>query len=195
MITYPMKRLLVLPLLVLVALVAAGAPASAGLKTATVEFGAYPSIARAASGDTVELAGEGSFTLQPKSASGDAPQIAAAFGFVPRTFTHRDTDGYVVAEGTWEPTAVLSYQSYGPATEEQAAEFGGLPRGTEGGKMQIKVALYVNGEHVHDGIITIVCLLGVPPRNATEATLLKVLDTDDNFDQTVHSDNVFIRHV
>lgn len=170
-------------------------PAQAGSQTATVEFGAYPSVARADNGDTVELTGEGSFTLQPKSINGEAPQVAAAFGAVPRTFTHRDTQGNVLADGSWEPTAVLNYQSYGPATEEQSAEFGGLPPGTEGGKLRMKVALVVDGAHVADGIITIICLLGEPPANADEATLLLIQDTGLNFNQGVHSDNVFIRHV
>ncbi|HEY3005718.1 MAG TPA: hypothetical protein VGJ44_25455 [Kribbellaceae bacterium] len=170
-------------------------PAVAAVKTATIEFGSYPSIARADNGDTVELAGEGTFTLQPKSIDGDAPRIAAAFGVVPRTFTHRDAGGNVLAQGTWEPTAVLSYRSFGPATEEQSAEFGGLPPGTEGGKVTMKVALLVGGVHVANGIITIVCLLGVPPANSEEATLLLVQDTGLNFNQPLSSDNVFLRHV
>jgi len=82
---------------------------------------------------------------------------------------------------------------FGPATAEQSAEFGGLPPGTEGGKMLLKVALFVNGVHVHDGIITIVCLLGVPPANAEESTLLLVQGTDYNFHTPLHGDNVFIR--
>ena len=94
----------------------------------------------------------------------DGDLVTAAFGPVPRTFTHRDAAGNVLADGTWEPTAVLSYRSFGPATPEQEAEFGGLPPGSEGGKVMIKVALFVGGVHVHDGIITIVCLLGQPPR-------------------------------
>ena len=167
--------------------------AVAGSKTATIEFGTLESIARADNGDTVEINGTGSFTLQPKSASGEAPAVEAAFGTFPRTFTHRDAAGAVLGSGTWEPTAVLSYQSYGPATEEQNAEFGGLPPGSEGGKVQFKVALYVGGVHVHDGIITIVCLLGVPPRNADEATLLLVQGTDHNFHTPLHGDNIFIR--
>jgi hypothetical protein len=169
------------------------ARAYAGSKTATVEFGTVESVARAANGDTVEINGEGSFTLQPKSAGGDAPTITAAFGSVPRTFTHRTATGTVLASGTWEPTAVLSYRSFGPATEEQSAEFGGLPPGTEGGKMLLQVALYVGGVHVHDGIVTIVCLLGTPPKNADESTLLLVQGTEFNFHTALRGDNVFIR--
>src|SRR5438105_12210679 len=140
------------------------ARALAGSKTATVSFGTIESVARAANGDTVTINGEGTFAVHPKSISGDGGAVAEAFGEIPRTFTHRDAQGNVLVEGTWEPTAVLSFESFGPATAEQEAEFGGLPPGSEGGKVMFKVALFVGGVHVHDGIITIVCLLGQPPR-------------------------------
>src|SRR6266436_3605423 len=86
------------------------APALAGSKTATVSFGTIESVARAANGDTVTINGEGG-------------AVAEAFGEIPRTFTHRDAQGDVLVEGTWEPTAVLSFESFGPATAEQEAEF------------------------------------------------------------------------
>jgi hypothetical protein len=170
-----------------------GSPAAwAGSKTATVEFGTLESVARASNGDTIEVSGAGSFNMQPKSVSGDAPVIEAAFGSVPRTFIHRDAQGNVLAEGTWESTAVLAYRSFGPATEEQNAELG-LPAGSEGGEVLIKVALFVDGAHVADGILTIVCELGKPPKNSEEATLLLVQGTSLNFNEVVSGDNIFIR--
>ena len=87
----------------------------------------------------------------------------------------------------------MSYRSFGPATAEQIAFFGGLPPGSEGGKVLFKVALFVGGVHVHDGIITIVCELGVPPKNSVESTLLLVQDTIYNFNEPVSGDNIFIR--
>ena len=179
-----------------VACIAAGAgsaPALAGSKTATISYGTIESVARAANGDTVEINGEGTFTLQPKSVSGDGGAVEEAFGSVPRTFTHRNSQGSVLAQGTWETTAVLSYQSFGPATPEQDAFFGGLPPGSEGGKVLLKVALYVGGVHVHDGIVTIVCHLGMPSPNAVESTLLLVQGTGFNFNEPVSGDNIFIR--
>src|SRR6266571_9258283 len=185
-----------LGVVLVVAVVCAGlssAPALAGSKTATISFGTEESVARASNGDTVEINGEGTFTLQPKSISGDGGAVAAAFGDIPRTFTHRDSNGNILASGTWEPTAQLSYRSFGPATAEQIAFFGGLPPGSEGGKVLFKVALFVGGVHVHDGIITIVCALGVPPKNSVESTLLLVQDTIYNFNEPVSGDNIFIR--
>ena len=170
-----------------------GAPAAAGSKTATIAFGTLESVARAANGDTVEINGEGTFTLQPKSISGDGGPVAAAFGEFPRTFTHRDAEGHVLAAGTWEPTEVLSYRSFGPATPEQDAFFGGLPPGSEGGEVHFKVELLVGGVHVANGIITIVCELGIPPKNSVEATLLLVQDFGLNFNEPLRGDNIFIR--
>jgi hypothetical protein len=169
------------------------APAMAGSKTATISFGTVESVARAANGDTIEINGEGTFTLQPKSISGDGGAVALAFGNVPRTFTHRDALGNLLVQGTWEPTDVLSYHSFGPATPEQDAFFGGLPPGSEGGKVLMKVALFVGGVHVHDGIVTIVCHLGLPPPSAVESTLLLVQGTGLNFNEPVTGDNIFIR--
>jgi hypothetical protein len=186
--------LLAVPLLALTAVSAVRMPAWAGAKSGTVDFGTIESVAQAANGDTVDVNGVGSFSLQPKSASSDAPLVTAAFGPVPNTFTHRAADGTVLAEGTWVPTAVLSYRSYGPATAEQISELGGLPDGSEGGKVMLKVALYVGGVHVHDGILTIVCLLGTPPAHAEESTLLLVQGTEYNFNHVVEGDNIFIRH-
>jgi hypothetical protein len=191
------RRVAVLVLAQLLALTAAAAirtPAWAGAKSSTVDFGTFESIARADNGDTVEVNGVGTFSLQPKSASGDGSLLTDAFGPVPRTFTHRDSVGNVRAEGTWEPTAVLSYQTYGPATAEQIAEFGGLPDGSEGGKVMLKIALFTDGVHAHDGILTIVCLLGVPPTHAQESTLLLVQGTEFNFNKVVEGDNLLIRH-
>jgi hypothetical protein len=188
---------LVLAAGVLLAAMAAGraaTPAQAGSKTATISFGTVESVARAPNGDTVELNGAGTFTLQPKSIAGDGGPVTDAFGPVPRTFTHRNAAGNVVAQGTWEPTDVLSYQSFGPATAEQNAFFGGLPPGSEGGKVMMKVALFVGGVHVHDGIVTIVCELGVPPKNSVESTLLLVQGTELNFNEVVSGDNIFIRN-
>jgi len=168
------------------------APALAGSKTALVSFGTFESVARAANGDTVTINGEGTFGLHPKSITGDSGAVVAALGEVPRTFTHRDAQGNVLAAGTWEPTSVLSFESFGPATSEQEAEFGGLPPGSEGGKVMFTAALFVGSVHVHDAIITIYCHLGEPRKNVVESTLMHVQGTRFNFNEAVSGDNIFI---
>lgn len=50
-----------------------------------------PTVATAANGDTIELAGEGTFTKHPKSLTGGG------------TFVHKDPDGNVVAAGPSPP--------------------------------------------------------------------------------------------
>lgn len=169
------------------------APALAGSKTAHIAFATFESVARAANGDTVTISGEGSFALQPKSISGDGGAIAEAIGELPRTFTHRDAQGNVLVEGTWEPTALLAYDSFGAVTPEQEAELGGFPPGSEGGKVMFKAALLVGGVRAHDAIITIYCQLGVPRKNVVESTLVQVQGTNLNFNEVVSGDNIFIR--
>ena len=80
----------------------ASAPALAGSKTATLEVGTIDSVARADNGDGAEVNGAATFSLQPKSVSGDASLITEAFGPVAPTFTHGNAGGDVLAEGTWE---------------------------------------------------------------------------------------------
>ena len=62
-----------------------------------------PAVARAASGETIELNGAGTFTLANKS-------ITAAGAFI-----HKSSTGEVVASGVWAVTELLSFQSYGLA--------------------------------------------------------------------------------
>jgi hypothetical protein len=169
------------------------APALAGSKAGQLAFVTFESVARAANGDTFTINGDGTFTPKPKSISGNGGVVAELIGEVPRTFTHRDAQGNVRAEGTWEPTALLSYHSFGPATPEQEAEMGGLPPGSEGGKVMFKAALFVVGVHVHDAIVTIYCHLGEPRKNVVEATLVHVQGTNLNFNDVVSGDNLFIR--
>jgi hypothetical protein len=169
------------------------APALAGSKTAQLSFGTFESVARAANGDTITISGGGTFTLQPKSINGNGGAIAEAIGELPRTFTHRDAEGNVLAEGTWEPMTLLNYQSFGPVTAAQEAELGSFPPGSEGGKVMFKVAFFVGGVHVHDAIITIYCMLGEPRKNVVEATLVQVQGTNLNFNEVVSGDNLFIR--
>jgi hypothetical protein len=60
-----------------------------------------PNVAEAPNGDRVAVTGEGMFTVHPKSVS--------AHG----TFTHSDSQGNVLGEGTWVATQLLDYQTYG----------------------------------------------------------------------------------
>src|SRR6266508_2003407 len=129
----------------------------------------------------------------PKSASGDGDAVAAAFGDVPRTFSPRRDPrrqrrhrGYLGARRSLE----LPLRSGDRGAEHRARR---PPARNEGGKVTIKVALLLHGADVHDGIITIVCLLGEPPKNAVESTLLPVEGTNLTFNEPVSGDIAIVR--
>src|SRR5919201_838521 len=60
-----------------------------------------PNTAQAPNGDQVAITGEGEFSIHPKSVDAEG------------TFTHTDSQGNVLATGTWTATQLLTYQSYG----------------------------------------------------------------------------------
>ena len=98
-----------------------------------------PDVATASNGHTIEIAGEGRLTLHPKSVTGEG------------TFVHKDANGEVVAEGTWEATQLLSFKEYGPLPV--------LPDDWRAGLAHIRVDLLVGGEKVAEGILTVGCRL------------------------------------
>jgi len=62
-----------------------------------------PAVARAASGDTIELSGAGTLSLASKS-------VTAA-----GAFTHRTSTGEILETGVWTASQLLSFKSYGIA--------------------------------------------------------------------------------
>src|SRR5713226_4503670 len=74
-----------------------------------------PDVAMATNGDTVTIAGSGTFTIHPDSVTGTG------------TFVHKDSSGTVLASGTWTATQLVSFVSYGSAGSS-------FPPGFEGGK-------------------------------------------------------------
>jgi hypothetical protein len=136
---------------------------------------ACPDVSRASSGETVEITGSGSFTVFSKSVTGSG------------NFTHKAADGTVVAKGTWEAVQLLSFQSYGSAAAQ------GLPKNLWGGKVLIRVQLFVGGNPVFTGILRVTCMLGdqIPP-SAMEGVRLAV-QTGPNFNKEVSGLTVFIK--
>jgi hypothetical protein len=136
---------------------------------------ACPDIARAPSGDTVEIRGSGRFTVHPK-------MIISGSG----TFTHKDANGNVVASGTWIVTELISFQSYG------SGEAQGLPANFWGGQGRFGVlltagAISLNGELVVD------CALGKVPGGAEEGVELLVPAAHINFNESVSGLTLYIR--
>ena len=135
-----------------------------------------PDVATASNGDTMEIAGEGTLSVHPKSVTGSG------------SFTHNFAGGGS-ASGTWTATELLSFKSYGspPAAV-------GLPPTWEAGKAIIRVHLIAENGLEFDGILTVGCVLpGVRvPGGAVEGSTLNVQDVI-NFNKAELGATLFIR--
>jgi hypothetical protein len=131
---------------------------------------ACPDVARASNGDTVSIAGSGTFTIHPDSVTGSG------------TFIHKDSAGNVKASGTWTATQLVSFVSYGSASLQ------GLPPNFEGGKAVIRVHASVGV----DAILTVYCVLGSPPSGVDEGIRLNVQNII-NFNTQAGGTTIFIR--
>jgi hypothetical protein len=100
-----------------------------------------PNTSFASNGEKVEIEGEGTLNIHPKSVTGGG------------TFTFYDADGNILEEGTWEATQLLSFVSYGPATPQ------GLPEQFEGGQFLMRIHLSTG----QDATLKVNCTLGTPP--------------------------------
>lgn len=174
-----MKSRLMTGLLVLVVL--ALAPASAMATNANGNHDHYqfsagappvegPDVAVAPNGSTVTLSGTGEFKAGPnKSASGGG------------TYTIKNASGETVASGSWTVDGVLGFVSYGNGTPQ------GTPPNFFGGQAKLHVTL----EGAGDGVLTITCLLGSPPKGADEGITL-ILGGGLNFTKSVEGETLFI---
>jgi len=135
---------------------------------------ACPDIAMADSGDTVEIAGSGTFSIHPNSATGGG------------TFTHMAPDGSVVGTGTWTATGLASFHSYGSgAAQDFPSEF-------FGGRAVIKVHLVATSGLAADGLLTVTCELGDKiPAGAMEGIRLNVQGLI-NFNREVSGLTVYV---
>ena len=87
---------------------------------------ACPDVSRADNGDTIQIAGSGALTTNPKTASGSG------------TFAHK-RGNTTVASGTWTATDLLSFQDYGTSSDPS------IPRVAHAGTALIAVHLVVTG--------------------------------------------------
>ena len=116
-------------------------------------------VATASNGDIIEVAGQGTLSIHPKTATGNG------------TFTHKDSDGTIVlGSGTWMATELLSFQEYGPSTDP--ANF---PPNLRAGYANIKVHLTGGGAEF-PGILRVYCVLpgAKVPASTPEGILLNI---------------------
>lgn len=177
------KRIALVSSLALAAFAALPMSGAAGSATQAYELEMdVPNIAQAPNGDSVAVTGGGEFSVHPKSveASGE--------------FTHTDSEGNTVAEGTWEATELLAYQSYGCGVvlgEEIPADFCG-------GKLKMRVLLTPEGTNLAiPAILTVFCIIGPNPPNShddpSEEGVTLVVPGFINFNDVVGGENVYIR--
>ncbi len=137
-----------------------------------LEETACPDIAKAPNGDTVEITGEGTLSIHPKTVTGGG------------TFVHKDPNGHERAHGTWTATKLLTFVGYGCGGGE-------FPPNFCGGKAQIQVHLTpANGGPGFDGELWVHCLIGNPPAGAKEGVRLSVPGVI-NFNKEVSGDTLF----
>jgi hypothetical protein len=138
-----------------------------------------PNTSMAPDGSTITMTGFGSMNAGPdKSVSGGG------------TYTTQNASGTTF--GTWTATQMLGFVSYGPATPQQSAEFGGLPTGSTGGEAKFEISLS-NGEA---GVLTIHCLLGSPPAAKTMMegiTLILGTGVGGEYTDIVSGETIFIQ--
>lgn len=133
---------------------------------------ACPDVTKAGNGDTVQIAGQGSLSVDPKSVTGSG------------TFVHMASDGTVKAMGTWTALQLISFRSWGNSP--------GLPANFVGGQALILVQLSVGGTPVHTAVLTVICDVGNPPKGLMEGVKLVVQDTPFNFNKQVSGLTIFI---
>ena len=117
---------------------------------------ACPDVSRASNGDTVSLAGTGTFTPGDDDAEGSG------------TFTHTNAAGAVLAHGTWNAEELVSFVSFGSGSAQ------GLPSNFEGGVAVLKVELHPSSGGEVKAVLLISCALGTPPAGTFEGVTLHV---------------------
>ena len=123
----------------------------------------FSDTAIAPNGSTITMRGHGTLTAGPgKNASGGG--------------TYRLSTG---GSGKWSVTGVQGFVSYGEAIPQD------IP-GAFGGQTKLKVSLS-NGD---SGVLTITCLLGVPPAGKMEGITV-ILGKGGQFTKPDGGDNIF----
>jgi hypothetical protein len=136
-----------------------------------------PNVAKAPSGDTISVVGEGRFTVHPKaSLSGEG------------TFT-QTVPGVGSFSGTWTALDLISFQPYG------CGVFFGMPIPPNfcGGKITLRVLLVPSGPAPpHEATLWILCLIGDPPASPEEGIRMNIPGVA-NFNKQVSGENVYFK--
>lgn len=184
-----MRRLLplALALAALLVLAPASALADPNNEPATFELEIeVPNVSEAPNGDQVAITGSGEFSVHPKSV------IASG------TFTHSDSEGNVLATGSWSATALRSFEFYGCGVLTFTDPDTALPPDFCGGALKLAVTLTPDGTTLAlPGTLTIFCIIG-PQTPATHEDpsgegITLVVDDVINFNKIVSGMNLYIK--
>jgi len=131
-------------------------------------------VARAANGDTIEIAGAGTLSIHPKSVSGGG------------TFTHHLAGGGS-GSGTWTATQLLSFDEYHCFFDPGLGDICG-------GRVLVRVHLVAaGGSPQADAILEMTCILGgKAPASAVEGIRLAI-QGGPNFNQELGGLDLFIK--
>jgi hypothetical protein len=145
-----------------------------------------PNVSEASNGDRVAVTGGGVFSVHPKSVTASG------------SFTHTDSQGNVVASGSWTATELRSFEFYGCGVLTFTDPDTTLPPNFCGGALKLAVILTPSGTTLAlPGTLTVFCIVG-PQTPAThddptgEGVTLVVADVL-NFNKIVSGMNIYIQ--
>lgn len=138
-----------------------------------------PDVSMANNGDTIEVIGTGTMTVQT-----GRDEVTGG-----GTFVHKDSDGNVIGQGTWTADRLLSFRSYGNGVPQ------GLPDTFFGGRARMRVHLSPDGGgDGFEAILKIDCTLGDKiPASAKEGVELNVFGSAPNFREEVSGATLFVK--
>jgi len=134
-----------------------------------------PDVARAENGDTLALAGMGTYN----------PGGAVNGGGL---FWHNDSSGNPVHHGTWAAVAVVSYDDFGNGVVD------GLPRTFHGGVLVLAVTITptdISGVTL-DGTLVVTCALGSDVPAGAEEGITAEVSGVISFDESVSGNTLFV---
>jgi hypothetical protein len=145
-----------------------------------------PNVSEASNGDRVAVTGSGVFSVHPKS-------VTASGGF-----THTNSQGGVVASGSWTATDLLSFEFYGCGVLTFPDPDQTLPPNFCGGALKLAITLRPTGTSLMlPAILTIFCIVG-PQTPATHDDptgegITLVVPGHVNFNKIVSGMNIYIK--
>jgi hypothetical protein len=162
------------------------------------DAGGCPAVARASTGETIEISGAGSL--------GSGGTSVTASG----TFTEKTPDGYVVISGVWTATGLVSFDPYGldpTALQREYPQFRALPVGkippplaaimtlpvAAGGLAVIRIRLLPDAGTPADAVLRVNCAKGnVPPDASGDGVKLFLDGGSPVFDEQVRGRTLFL---